>query len=142
MPSRLKRYHTFGHRHFVTFSCYHRLPLLDNDRARTVFLDALEKLRQRHLFEVFGYLLMPEHVHLFLGEPKATKLDAIFRALKTQTSKRMKAHQPRFWQLRYYDFNVYTQCKMVEKLRYMHRRVAHSSNHQRSGAPSMTASSS
>jgi hypothetical protein len=36
MPSGLKRYHTFGHDHFTTFSCYHRLPYLNNDHARTV----------------------------------------------------------------------------------------------------------
>jgi hypothetical protein len=27
-PSNLKRCHTFGHDHFITFSCYHRLPSL------------------------------------------------------------------------------------------------------------------
>src|SRR6185437_1243221 len=37
VPSRLKRYHTFGHDHFITFSCYQRLPLLNNDRARIAF---------------------------------------------------------------------------------------------------------
>ena len=54
MPSHLKRYHTLGHNHFVTFSCYHRLPYLDNDHARTVFLDTLERTRQKHPFYVFG----------------------------------------------------------------------------------------
>jgi hypothetical protein len=31
-PSRLKCYPTIGHDHFITFSCYDRLPLLNNDR--------------------------------------------------------------------------------------------------------------
>jgi putative transposase len=26
-----------------------------------------------------------------------------------------------FWQARYYDFNVWSECKIVEKLRYIHR---------------------
>ena len=121
MPSRLKRYHTFGHDHFVTFSCYHRLPYLNNDHARIVFLDTLERLRKRHQFYVFGYVLMPEHVHLLLSEPPKTSLSAIFRALKTGTSKQLKGERPRFWQLNYYDFNVFTQPKFVEKLRYIHR---------------------
>ena len=29
--------------------------------------------------------------------------------------------QNRFWQARFYDFNVWTERKRVEKLRYMHR---------------------
>ena len=121
MPSRLKRYQTSGHEHFVTFSCYRRLPLLDNDHARTVFLDVLEQTRQRHGFYVFGYVLMPEHVHLLLSEPKHQKLEDSFRALKTRTSRKLKGDRPQFWQRRYYDFNVLTQPKFVEKLRYIHR---------------------
>ncbi len=57
MPSHLKRYHTFGHDHFVTFSCYKRLLYLNNDYARTVFVETLEGLRQRHQFYIFGYVL-------------------------------------------------------------------------------------
>lgn len=121
MPSRLKRYHGFGHDHFVTFSCYQRLQYLNDDHSRTVFLKTLEQLRRQHSFHVFGYVLMPEHVHLLLGEPKQSKLEDIFRALKTQTSKRLKGERPQFWQRRYHDFNVLTQKKFVEKLRYIHR---------------------
>jgi putative transposase len=121
MPSRLKRYHTFGHEHFVTFSCYKRLPHLNHDHARLVFLNTLERLRKRHKFYVFGYVLMPEHVHLLLSEPPKTPLSGVFRALKTETSKQLKGERPRFWQLNYYDFNVFSQRKFVEKLRYIHR---------------------
>jgi putative transposase len=64
---------------------------------------------------------MPEHVHLLLSEPRRSKLEDTFRALKTQTSKRLKGERSQFWQRRYYDFNVLTQAKLVEKLRYIHR---------------------
>jgi putative transposase len=29
-------------------------------------------------------------------------------------------YAPKFWQARFYDFNVFTEKKHVEKLRYMH----------------------
>lgn len=32
----------------------------------------------------------------------------------------LRADEP-FWQARYYDFNVWSECKFVEKLRYIHR---------------------
>jgi putative transposase len=64
MPSHLKRYQTDGHYHFITFSCYRRLPYLDNDSTRILFEETLEKLHLRHGFFLFGYVLMPEHVHL------------------------------------------------------------------------------
>jgi putative transposase len=64
---------------------------------------------------------MPEHVHLLMSEPPEMKLSGSFRALKTQTSKQLKVDRPRFWQLNYHDFNVFTRPKFTEKLRYIHR---------------------
>jgi hypothetical protein len=36
MPKGLKRYYGRGHLHFLTFSCYRRLPLLNTMRARNL----------------------------------------------------------------------------------------------------------
>lgn len=121
MPSRLKRYQTEGHHHFLTFSCYRRLPYLAEDYSKMVFLEILETLRRRHQFFIFGYVLMPEHVHLLLSEPKVESLANTLRVLKGQTSRRLRGPRDRFWLSRYYDFNVTTQRKFVEKLRYIHR---------------------
>jgi putative transposase len=121
MPKLLKRYQDNGSDHFVTFSCYHRLPYLDDDLIRATFLDRLEWLRQQHEFYVFGYVLMPEHVHLLVSEPKRYKLASTINVLKSEVSKQVKGGREQFWQTRYYDFNVLTQAKHVEKLRYIHR---------------------
>ncbi len=121
MPSHLKRYQTEGHTHFITFSCIHRSPYLNEDRARILFEETLETLRVRHQFFVFGYVLMPEHVHLLLTEPKLQTIATTLSVLKAQTSKLLRGDHLRFWQTRYYDFNVLTHTKHVEKLRYLHR---------------------
>ena len=121
MPSGLKRYQTSGHDHFVTFTCYHRFPYLNDDRSRTIFEETFETLRVRHGFYVLGYCLMPNHVHLLLSEPKHQKLEDTFRALKTQTSRKLKGDRKQFWQRRYYDRNIISQTEFVEKLRYIHR---------------------
>jgi putative transposase len=121
MPSGLKRYQTSGHWHFITFTCYHRFPYLNDDNSRTVFEETLETLRQRHGFYVFGYVLMPEHVHLLLSEPKLHLLSDTLRALKTQTSRQLKGDRKQFWQSRYFDRNIITQDEFVEKLQYIHR---------------------
>ncbi len=121
MPSHLKRYQTEGHHHFVTFSCYRRLSYLNDDHARTVFLEVLEQLRQRHEFRVYSYVLMPEHVHLLLSEPKLQKLSDTFRVLKGQTSRQLRGDRTQFWQSRYHDFNVLTSSRFIQKMRYIHR---------------------
>jgi putative transposase len=62
---------------------------------------------------------MPEHVHLLLSEPAEKPLSTAIHALKLSMAKR--STQRPFWQARYYDFNVFSERKHVEKLRYIHR---------------------
>jgi putative transposase len=121
MPLRLRRYQQEGHLHFVTFSCYQRLSYLNTDVAYTCFERWLETLRARHDFEVHGYVLMPEHVHMLVSEPVKQSLGNTLRALKGQTSKELKGNRMHFWQKRYHDFNVFSEKKRIEKLRYLHR---------------------
>jgi putative transposase len=80
--------------------------------------DALDRMRLRYKLEVAGYVVMPEHVHLLLSEPRKDLLAVGLQALKISVGKRAK--QRPFWQARYYDFNVYTRAKRVEKLQYIH----------------------
>jgi hypothetical protein len=76
----------------------------------------------RYGFVVAGYVLMPEHVHLLVGEPRRSSLSIALQVLKQQTSRKLKQRgEVQFWQRRYYDFNVWSEEKRVEKLRYMHR---------------------
>ena len=119
MPRGLVRYQQTSNFHFVTFSCFHRLAYLRLPAARDLFEDALERTRRRAQFVVAGYVVMPEHVHLLIGEPlRGTVADAI-HALKLSVTLR-RTERP-FWQARYYDFNVHNEKKRIEKLHYMHR---------------------
>ena len=119
MPSGLIRYELTGNFHFLTFSCYHRFQHLGSAAARDLFEDALERVRRRYRFVVAGYVAMPEHVHLLVGEPQKTTISGVVHALKLSVAMR-RAERP-FWQALYYDFLVHNEEKRVEKLRYMHR---------------------
>jgi putative transposase len=120
--AKLVRYQQCGCFHFVTFSCYRRQPLLGTAAAYGILERELEAVRLRYGFVVAGYVLMPEHVHLLVGEPGRSSLSIALQVLKQQTSRTLKARGAvAFWQRRYYDFNVWSEEKRVEKLRYMHR---------------------
>jgi putative transposase len=71
------------------------------------------------LHVVRGYVVMPEHVHLLVSEPRKVLLSKVIQALKLSVS--VQSTQRPFWQVRYYDFNVHNEAKRVEKFRYMHR---------------------
>ena len=70
MPWGLTRFHQSGQSHFVTFCCYHRRRLLTPDANRRIFESALERVRRSFRLQVYGYVVMPEHVHLLLSEPQ------------------------------------------------------------------------
>jgi putative transposase len=55
-----------GHAHFLTYSCYRRLPLLSRQRTRRWALAAMEAARQQLDLAIWAYVIMPEHVHLLL----------------------------------------------------------------------------
>ncbi len=139
MPAGLRRYYGKGHLHFITFSCYRRLPLLKTARARDVFVKELGKVRDQMGFQLLGYVVMPEHVHLLLSEPERGTPSTVLQKLKLRVARKMRkrkrsvcAGQLRlafeehreplraFWQACFYDFNVYTEGKRTEKLHYMH----------------------
>ena len=71
---------------------------------------------------VYGYVVMPEHVHLLVGEPDKRGLARAIQSLKQSVARKLalRAADP-FWQARYYDFKVWSERKFVEKLRYIHR---------------------
>ena len=65
---------------------------------------------------------MPEHVHLLVSEPEVASLATALQALKQSVSRTLALRQAEpFWHERYYDFNVWTARKRIEKLRYLHR---------------------
>jgi|SRR5450631_4188048 putative transposase len=134
MPSHLQRYYGSGDLHFITCSCYHRKPLLNSPGRRDLFLAALEQMRQSYGTVILGYVVMPEHFHLLLSEPQRGTPSVVMQALKLSLARRVleprREREPgiggddlprHVWQRRFYDFNVWSEDKRIEKLRYMHR---------------------
>ena len=143
MPSGLKRFFGAHDLHFITCSCYRRRPLLGTAHRRDLLLELLEEVRRRHRFVVLGYVLMPEHFHLLISEPQTTTPSIVMQVLKHrfahQVLRRSRLARRNgqgslysgplagpglageIWQRRFYDFNVWTERKRIEKLRYMHR---------------------
>lgn len=80
---------------------------------------------------------MPEHFHLLISEPVRRNPSVVIQALKLGVVRRLFFASPskrgssldlfqsrgrvRLWQRRFYNFNVWSEGKRVEKLRYMRR---------------------
>ena len=126
MPKGLRRRYGLRHLHFIACSCYRRLPLFSSPRAKNLFVKILGEVCDRYGFALAGYVVMPNHIHLLIGEPAKGTPSTVMQLLKQRVSRRLRrkgrkkapsqqlrlpfrqAHDflPRFWQPRFYDFRV------------------------------------
>ena len=122
MPTGLQRFQQTKQFHFVTFSCYKRQPFLQSAEAKDIVERLLEQTRKQQGLCIAAYVLMPEHIHLLTNEPVKDTLATFLQIFKQLTARELKSpNQRQFWQRRYYDFNVSSEKKYTEKLRYIHR---------------------
>ncbi|MGH9737267.1 MAG: transposase [Candidatus Acidiferrales bacterium] len=84
---KLERRYGLGHLHFITCSCYRRLPFFASERRRDVFLKILQEVRDRYDFALLGYVVMPEHIHLLISEPNIGTLSLVMQVLKQRVSR-------------------------------------------------------
>jgi putative transposase len=66
-----------------------------------------ERVRRDCGLCIYGYVVIPEHVHLLLNEPERNTLAQAMKSLKQGVARRLALRaEDSFWQARYYDFNV------------------------------------
>jgi putative transposase len=121
MPSGLKRFQKAETLHFITFSCFHRLPFLAGPEPRDIVETVLEQTRARHQARIYAYVLMPEHVHLLINEPPSILVAQFLKALKQIASRKLRGDRAQFWQDRYFDSNIHGQAARSVVIRYIHR---------------------
>jgi putative transposase len=130
-----RRVHTEGtYAHFVTFSCFNRRNLLHPDNCKRVVLGCMAAQLKRQSGKCIGFVLMPNHVHALIWFPEenqssvfmnkwkdgsSSKIAGIYQRSFTKYWSKLPANDP-VWQKRYYDFNIYSEVKLREKLEYMH----------------------
>ncbi len=142
-------HHFYGenHLHFLTASTYHRVRLFKSVSFCEEFIRTLDHLRPEQGFRLLGYVLMPDHFHLLIWPSQKANPSKIIGSLKERTAKRIikkltqepgarwcakmlkairlpaSVHDEatyRVWQRQFYDFNVWSEKKRLEKLEYMH----------------------
>jgi putative transposase len=145
--TRLKHFDDWGTARFLTFSCYHSLPLLQEDWRKLFVIEHLARLRRSLGIKIYGYVLMPDHMHLVLHPPDGVKLGieiGKFKALSARailqewriraesgiaaptingappTAVRNRAVRTVFWQRRCYDHNCRSRESVFEKIQYCH----------------------
>jgi putative transposase len=138
---RCRRYNIPGNAHELTFSCFRRRPFLSRDRTRGYLVEAIIEAKRKHVFDLWAYVVMPEHVHLLIcPHEEPYSVAAILRSIKQPVSRRamiyLRQHNPeglarlatgsstvpyRFWQAGGgYDRNMTSVETIVKAAKYIH----------------------
>ena len=75
------------HAHFVTFTVLDWIDFFTRDEYRQIFIQSIKYCQEHKGLEVYGYCIMPSHVHLILRAKDKEKLEDVIRDLKRHTSK-------------------------------------------------------
>ena len=136
---KLRRFEAVGDVRFLTFSCFQRLPLFNNDAIKDAFVEALDAARSRARFRLIAWVIMPEHVHLMIVPALPDHpIPEVLRHLKGGFANRVlrrwrdlgapilsritdRHGKQRFWQKGGgYDRNIRSTEEFEEKLGYIH----------------------
>ncbi|MCP4569734.1 MAG: hypothetical protein GY841_19310 [FCB group bacterium] len=127
MP-KLKHFDNLGTARFLTFSCYRNQKYFLDQTACELLANNLDLARTKHCFKLWGYVIMPEHVHIVMMPPHDMKLGLVIREIKSKMAReyfaitRNNAIGPRtFWKKRCYDHNCRSRDTVIEKIEYCHK---------------------
>jgi len=136
----LHRYEVKNYIRFLTFGCYHGLPLFNNDKIKDAFLAHLAHSRDHQNFKLYAWVIMPDHVHLLLRpDLPSNPVSEILKQIKGGFSNLVCGHWRRanapilsrikdsgdkihFWQVGGgYDRNIISDEELREKFNYIHQ---------------------
>ena len=119
--TRLRRIADHDRIFFITVRVGRGVGLL-SPAERDIVLQYVAAERSKGTFLIFGYVVMPDHLHLLIAPFQAGLQDGMHR-LKMRTGRRirtLRGEHGAFWQARYFDFILRRVGDFWEKLQYIH----------------------
>ncbi len=86
MPG-LPKFNIPGHLHFVTTNVHKRIPLFLSECFCRIFLNNIDHYRRERGFKLIGYVIMPDHAHLLLGNTEQITISKTMQLIKYHTAK-------------------------------------------------------
>jgi putative transposase len=146
----LPKFDDNSYAHFITMNTYNNYPYFKDDELCQILREELEFYRKKYGFILIGYVIMPDHLHLLLWWDKEEKpnlsISKMMQVIKGATARRIidlmqtkgleqmlqstprnadsRSHRQKLkyclWQPTFYDFSIYSEGKLLEKLNYIH----------------------
>jgi putative transposase len=136
-PLQRKSYHTTNKIYFFTATIHKWLPLLTQENNQQLIIDYLKKLCHEGYLTIYGFVLMPNHVHIIWQQNKLNGKETpqgsflkytaheFLKKLKTSAQSHLyevnaanKKHE--IWQRDSLSVEIYSRAVAIQKLLYIH----------------------
>jgi putative transposase len=120
--TRLRRIEQRDRYFFVTTNLARGCGRLD-DSERDIVLQMVALQLDKKSFWLFGYVVMPDHVHLLI-RPRENDLSSAMRKVKAAAGTRIMSRRKKLgslWQPKYFDHIIRRVRDFWEKLEYIHK---------------------
>ena len=125
---------------FYTATCLNWQPLLDDDTSKNIIMDSLKFLVEDKRIWLYGFVVMPNHIHLLWSKQEAYIAKNVQRRFMTYTAQQLKFklldanstqlgnykstqedREYQFWERRPYKATMYNRSAAEQKLEYIHQ---------------------
>jgi len=133
--------------YFITTNTFKRKRVFKDDRNCKLFMGVLSYCQKRYKFKLYGYVVMPDHIHLLIQPDDNYTISAVIQKIKSifakefklKIKKRVAASLARggdsktiayaelieynhpIWQKSFYDHAIRNEQDFEEKLDYIHQ---------------------
>lgn len=133
--SEYKRLKLPHHPVFITIVTFNRNPILINNVQ--LLRESFKKAKQKHNFEIFASVILPDHMHLILNLDDSSDYSSIISLIKTNFSKNIDEHElsnikeklteskikkreKGVWQRRFIEHTIRDDKDLYNHLNYIH----------------------
>ena len=122
MPN-IKRYYVENAAYFLTTVTKDRLEIFTDQKYCKILLVTIEYFKLILDYKLYGFCIMPEHLHLIIHPFGKHNISYIMQMIKGSFSRKINKinnKEGNIWQRRFYDECILNNTELINKLEYMH----------------------
>ncbi len=122
--SNYRRFWIRGGTYFFTVVTRERISILTDKHVRETLKEAIQKVKDRHPFEIISWVLLPDHLHMVWTLPGDDDKFALrWMLIKSAVTKQLHKsgeYQGSIWQRRYWEHLIRDEVDLKNHVDYIH----------------------
>ena len=113
-----------GYAYFITTNVKNNIPIFKDDSCCQLLINDLDYYRKELEFILYGYVIMPTHLHLIIHPSEKTSIALVMKKIKGHSSYPINKYlnqKGSLWQEDYFEHIIRNKLDFKEKVDYIHK---------------------